>query len=132
MALLRASSSVNHLDTDATRPGVGVPHGDLLAAFATAAVTGDGLPDARAALLAAVGADGVVEAAATVSAFEGLNRVADATGIELDDGLNAVSIDLRTAMELDAFAGAANTSRVVTPTERDRPDAMPDWGGRRA
>ena len=56
--------------------------------FAESAVRNDSdLDFARSNLESAIGTSGVVEAAATVSAFEGLNRIADATGIQLDSGL---------------------------------------------
>ncbi len=111
MTLLRASSSAIDEQADAAHPGVGVEHGEALVAFAKAAVLGDALETDREAVRALVGDDGLAEAAATVSAFEGLNRVADATGIELDDALNVASADLREAMHLERFAGAANTNR---------------------
>jgi len=58
-----------------------------------------------------VGDAGLVEAAATVAAFQGLNRIADATGIQLDDGLNSESADFRSPLGLDKFSGADNTER---------------------
>ena len=65
--------------TDPTKTGdAGVPHGNELLAFATAANRrSDVLPQARAALAAVVGHEGLVEATATVAIFNGLVRVAD-------------------------------------------------------
>ncbi|MCP3937525.1 MAG: hypothetical protein GY708_19395 [Actinomycetia bacterium] len=92
---------------------------------------GTDVETARETLRALVGDEGLVEAAATVSAFEGLNRVADATGIELDDALNAASADLRDAMSLERFAGSANTTQ---PADGGRPNEAPGalamFGGR--
>ena len=62
---------------------------------------------------------GVIEAAATVSAFEGLNRIADATGIQLDAGLAAESADFRAILGLDAYSGASSTSSQGTPARAD-------------
>ncbi len=42
--------------------------------------------------------------------FNGLVRVADGTGIQLDDGLRAFSAADRARLGLDGFAGAANTT----------------------
>ena len=63
----------------------------------------------RAALIAAVGMDGAGQAAATVAAFSGLVRVADGTGIPIDDGLASASTEIRDQLDLDSFNGAANT-----------------------
>ena len=58
-----------------------------------------------------------------MAAFSGLVRVADGTGIPIDDGLAAVSKEIRTRLRLDSFAGAANTDaagvapRVFTDVE---------------
>ncbi len=106
-------------------------HGEELVSFAKAAVLGADIETARETLRALVGDEGLVEAAATVSAFEGLNRVADATGIELDDALNAASADLRDVMSLERFAGSANTTRPpgVGPSA-EASSAMKMFGGR--
>lgn len=90
---------------------VGIPGGAELLAFVNAVHTAnhDASP-ARSALTRAVGADGLVEAAATVAVFNGLVRVADGTGIQLDDGLRAFSEADRARLGLDGFAGAANTT----------------------
>ncbi len=65
---------------------------------------------ARAALRARLGEEALWEAAATVAAFCGLVRVADGTGIPLDDGVLAVSAEVRERTGIDGFAGAANSS----------------------
>lgn len=72
------------------------------------------LPESRKVLQALVGNAGLVEAVATVAAFQGLNRIADATGIQLDDGLNSESADFRSRLGLEKFSGANNTNRTET------------------
>jgi hypothetical protein len=113
VALLRASSSALGAAVDvktALAAGVGVPAGDVLLRFATAAhVESPDLPAARRDVLSAVGPGGLAEAALTVGAFNGLTRVADATGIALDGGTLAATRDLRADLGLDELAGAANT-----------------------
>ena len=66
----------------------GVAHGRLLLHFTNAVVHRDtaALPGARQTLSEAMGAEAVVDAAAVIAAFEGNDRVADATGIPLDQG----------------------------------------------
>ena len=55
-------------------------------AFAEAALRGDAatLRTARAAVVGLVGADGMVDAAAVIGGFDGITRIADATGIPLE------------------------------------------------
>lgn len=86
-----------------------MPAAAELLAFAEAAVRGEPLDTPRAALVAAVGPDGAGQAAATVAAFSGLVRVADGTGIPVDGGLAAASVDIREVLGLNEFHGAANT-----------------------
>lgn len=88
----------------------GLDHGRLLIDYTEAAVRADeDLPRLQAELVARLGADAAAHAAATVSAFSGLVRVADGTGIPIDDGLAAVSVDLRGDLGLGAYHGAANS-----------------------
>lgn len=123
MTLLRASGDAIGLDVDLAATigkggdadddpdGGGVPDGGLLIAFTEAAVRAefDDLERLRNELVAAVGPDGAAHAAATVSAFSGLVRVADATGIPIDDGLAAVSVEARAELGLADYGGAANS-----------------------
>ena len=137
--LLRESSRVlgHDIDVDAVvdagRAPVGgnygFPAAAELLAFASAAnraanpaMVADGdaadldaeaLADARDRLVGAVGAAGLLEAAATVAAFNGLVRVADGTGIELDDAMIVASSEVRTELGLDSLVGAANTRRLA-------------------
>ena len=117
MALLRASSSAIGDTIDvatALEAGAGVPAGDVLLRFATAAhLDKADLPAARRDVRAAVGAAGLAEASLTVGAFNGLTRVADATGIALDGGTLAATRDLRTELGLNKMAGAKNTAAVA-------------------
>ncbi|MGF1596298.1 MAG: hypothetical protein ACFCVK_05110 [Acidimicrobiales bacterium] len=86
-------------------------HGDLLVAFAEAVVTrAHDLIEVRAELVARVGPAAAGQAAATVAAFSGLVRVADGTGIPVDEGMAAASADIRHDLALDRFGGAANTA----------------------
>jgi len=90
--------------------GVGIEHSAELLAYTNLVQSdGEGLAEARQALITSVGADGLVEAAATIAAFNGLVRVADGTGIQLDAGLDGFSHDERARLGIDEFAGAANT-----------------------
>ena len=113
--MLRASSEAIGVDADlgATIGNdvseVGVPAGAELIALTEAAVCGEAVDDARAAVVAAVGGDGAGLAVATIAAFSGLVRVADGIGIPVDDGVAASSASIRRDLDLDSFGGAANT-----------------------
>lgn len=99
----------------------GIENGAKLLRFANAAQQRtDDLPASRSALLDAVGPDGVVEAAATIAIFNGLVRVADGTGIQLDDGVLADSSDFRDRLGVSKFGGAENSTSVVAPARIDQ------------
>ncbi len=98
----------------------------MLIEFAEAAVNGEPLDDVRRRLVDAVGPAGAGQAVATVAAFTGLVRVADGTGIPIDNGLAAASAEIRQDLGLDAFPGAAN-SPVDTVDARPFADVDALW-----
>jgi hypothetical protein len=63
----------------------------------------------RAALRGMLSPDCFVDVAGVIAAFNVVDRVADATGIPLDDMMLAVSADLREQLGLSRFASSANT-----------------------
>lgn len=82
----------------------GVPHGAELLAFAEAVVGDGNLAAARAALLDRVGPEGLVDAAAIVAGFDATDRIADATGTQLDDYLESGTVELRAELGIDELA----------------------------
>ena len=88
-----------------------VPHGKTLARFAEAVVTGtdNELDQARAAVLEAVGGAGLVDAAAVIGNFERMVRVADASGIPLDETTVEATTELREELSLNAYKMADRT-----------------------
>ncbi len=106
---------------------VGVPAGPELLAFANAVELGGDIDATRAALEATIGTDATLEAAAIVAIFNGLVRVADGTGIQLDDGVFTASIAERERLGINEFAGAANTTGGVA--EGAVPSAVADLFG---
>lgn len=105
-----------------------MPHGDLLLAFTEAVVRAtDEVDSCRKELLATIGPEATGHAVATITAFSGLVRVADGTGIPIDDGLAAVSTDIRASLALDEYGGAANSELAdVTASTFDTIDALFD------
>jgi hypothetical protein len=90
----------------------GVLHGPDLLAFAEA-VVGDGVSDgdvaaARADLLDRIGPEALVDAAAIIAGFDATDRIADATGTQLDDYLAAGSADMRAELGIDKLASLAD------------------------
>lgn len=80
--------------------------GAELAAFAEALVGRDPATVDRAiqTLRAAVGDVGWIDAAGVAATFNAIDRLADATGIPLEDVNAEASADFRTTIGLDAFA----------------------------
>lgn len=94
-----------------TADTTGLPHGRLLIDFAEAVVRAtDDIEPLRSRLLDEVGPDATGHAAATIAAFSGLVRVADGTGIPVDDGLAAVSVSTIEELALAKLGGAANSN----------------------
>ena len=95
---------------------VGVVHGAELLAFPEAVMASDDaeLARRRAALRAVVSPESYVEVAAVIAAFNVVDRVADATGIPLDDMMAAMSADVRAELGLERFASAANSRAVIS------------------
>jgi len=114
--LLRASSDVSG-EHD-------VPHRAELESFATALASGDDALDRRRdELRAAVGDEVFIEAAAVAAVFHGYVRVADGTGIPVDELVMATSADLREELGINEYEGRANTMSDVT--ERPAADFNP-------
>lgn len=85
----------------------GVPHGARLINFVEAALTGTpDLAAARDALRDAIGAEGMVDAAAVIGNFQRMTRIADTTGIPMDEMTAAVTVDIREELGLNEFASA--------------------------
>lgn len=113
--MLRASSDHAGEDFDlaavtgtSTANDTGIPCGDLLVALAEAALEDDGnaLRRAREAMFEALGEAALIDAAGIIGQFSALDRVADATGIPLEDEKAEKSADIRAAIGIDAYAEA--------------------------
>ena len=85
----------------------GVPNGAALRRFAEDVVRGgEGLAASRGAVLEAVGATQAAHAAGVIASFDAINRVADATGIRLDEQSQARAGDLIEELELETLRSA--------------------------
>jgi alkylhydroperoxidase family enzyme len=110
--LLRASGQATGEAYDLTAihgdgsDGGGVPAGVELIAFADALLGSDAaaLDKARAVLRAVVGDAGLVDAVGVAATFNAIDRIADATGIPLEEAKAAVSAGFRTDLGIDSYA----------------------------
>lgn len=110
--LLRASGQAEGTDIDlnSTMDGragdrTGVPNAVALLQFSEAAVTGStgDLDAARAKVIEELGHAEMVDAAAVIGNFEKNVRIADSTGIPLDEFLEERSADFRRQIGIEAF-----------------------------
>jgi hypothetical protein len=83
----------------------GVEHGKLLIAFAEAMVGDDdtALTHARHAVIEVLSPAAMVDAAGVASNFERMVRIADSTGIQLDERMATLSQEVRDALQLERF-----------------------------
>ena len=81
----------------------GVPHGQCLIEFVEAMLGSDEarLQQARSAVLAAVGPAGLVDAAGAVASFNAVVKVADGSGIQVDDSRQETAAKIREELRLD-------------------------------
>ena len=84
---------------------VGVPHGEALIEFAEAMLTGDRARQskAREALHSAMGGAALVDAAAIVASFNSVVKLADGSGIPLEDFKAQATEDLRKELGLESL-----------------------------
>ena len=98
-------------DGDAAAAASGVPHADLLVAFAEALVAHDEprLAPLRPRLIDALGPAGMLEAATVAANFQRMVRIADATGIPQDAPIMTLAGDLVDDLRLRDFPSGART-----------------------
>ena len=82
-----------------------VPAGIELTALVDAALGSDAevLASARRAAWAAVGGAGLIDAAAAIASFNAVVKIADGTGIPLEDWKHERTRDIRAALGIDSY-----------------------------
>ena len=80
--------------------------------FAEALAAGESAPlsSSRDALLAKAGAEVLVDASGVAANFQRMVRIADATGIPVDDMTSELGSTIREELGLYGFEGAANST----------------------
>jgi len=121
--LLRESSKAKGENYDlALLTGVkgdgNVPYGALLVAFAEAVLGDDDarLSAIRAEIRAKLGDAALIDAAAIAATFNAIDRIADSTGIPIEDAKAAATADFRAALGINAFA--ENRGEIADPRDR--------------
>ena len=114
--LLRGSSqnhgqSVNLNCITDTNVDSGVAHGTLLVSFSEAVLGCDdaALEFARRKILDDLGPEALCDSAAVVATFQQMDRIADGTGIPLDEIVAEPTQDFRAEIGLNSFSSAQNT-----------------------
>jgi hypothetical protein len=123
--LLRESSSAKDEQYDLTLltgsdGDGGIPYGRLLLEFADATLgTDEGrLAKGRSAIQATLGDAAFVDAAAIVATFNAIDRIADSTGITIEDTTAESTSELRNALGLNAFA--EKRGEIADPRQRTK------------
>jgi len=124
--LLRESSKTTGENYDLTvltgRTGDGnIRHGALLVAFADAVLGSDDarLAGIRSEIRTKVGDAALIDAAAIVATFNAIDRVADSTGIQIEESKAEATADFRAALGINAFA--ENRGEITDPRSRIAP-----------
>jgi len=117
--MLRVSSKLQgqeadlHAVTEGVEADSGVPAEKALIAFVEGTLNGsEELAVYREQLLNELGNDALVDAAGVIGNFQRMVRIADGTGIPLDDMVAAMTADLREELGLNELASAHRTKPV--------------------
>lgn len=119
--MLRVSSQASgeHANLESIVAGSSVDSGvagnDSLLRFAEAALDrdNDAIASARAAVVNALGEPAMIDAAGVIANFQRMVRIADGTGIPLDEPVAALTADIRDQLSLNDYGSAANTPPVA-------------------
>ncbi len=115
--LLRGSGEHDGIDYDldaiigqgATGDVAPVAHAALLSAYAEAFYESEGgLASVRGRIADEMGPGCLIDAAATVAIFDAVVKIADATGIPLEDAKAEISEDIRGSLGIDQFPSAGS------------------------
>lgn len=111
--MLRASveATGEKVDMNAAINGTGesgIEHGDLLGQFAAALVRREpGLADLSEQVRTTVGDEGLAEASGVTGNFQRQTRIADGTGIPIDEHMAAPTAKLREQLNINRFDASA-------------------------
>ena len=83
----------------------GLPHGNLINDFVEALCGRDPsrIASARVAIVSAIGEQALVDSAATIAAFNAYPRMADATGIPLENAKKEATAEMREELGMESL-----------------------------
>lgn len=119
--LLRASSQaerksvdINGVFDDTVRANV--EHEEILRKIVDGVINRDdvAMPTIREEAVRTIGAQSLVDAIAVVSAFNAITRVADSTGIPLDESTETATEEMRVLHGINAYQTAEKSKRFDT------------------
>jgi len=107
------------VDSDSVEADSGVEAGAALLAFAEAVVKGDAetTTAARDAVSAQLGEPAMIDSAAVIANFQRMVRIADSTGIPLDEPVLMMTQSIRQDLGIDNYSAAKN-SPALNPIKR--------------
>jgi hypothetical protein len=116
--LLRASGEHSGDDYDLsallgqTGDESGIPNAGILLEFAEAAIGADAarLGAARAAVIEAMGGEALADAAGVAALFNAIDRVADSTGIPLEEDKAEMTEGMRAQLGIDDFGAVPESA----------------------
>jgi hypothetical protein len=90
---------------EATGDAGGVPHGETLIGLVEAVLSGDDAAraEARRAVRDTLGNAAFVDTCATIASFNAVVKIADGTGIPLEEAKEAATRDIRDALAIDSM-----------------------------
>lgn len=88
---------------EATGDAGGVPHGEILLNLVQAVLSGDDAAkaEARRAVREILGDAAFVDACATIASFDAVVKIADGTGIPLEEAKEAATREMREELAID-------------------------------
>ena len=113
--MLRASSEIEgqraNLEAVVEGESSGLPGGDALLAFAQAGLGDDAavIAQARDGVVEALGEPAMVDAAGVVANFQRMVRIADSTGIPLDEPVLMMTQGIRADLGINDYSGQDNS-----------------------
>jgi hypothetical protein len=83
----------------------GLPNGNVLNAFVESIIGRNeaGISVARATIISELGEQALVDAAATIAAFNAYPRMADSTGIPLEDAKKEITMEIREELGMETL-----------------------------
>ncbi len=109
--LSNANVDLHLINGEPAADGGGIPFGNELMTFAESIATRDedALNMSRQALLDVAGPEVMIDAAAVAANFQRMVRIADSTGVPLDERNMGLSADVRDELDLHRFGSAGNS-----------------------